>query len=1342
MKTHVSYHKPSWQVQNGQTLYLHKGKAQQGQTAAKDKEGRHGGVQARAWRQKIALLSTQKPSKKLRTLKFPLADAPAIDFATASQLYDVTEGLGKGSLIGLLCALHLAGFRVFPSKNKAVEYRKSQNDPSLIQTMVAFWKNRGIDIPADKARFLHSFVAINPRKERQDFSQERIADQLYKTIYSNKKLAECTDENTKMLLKELAECVVSTYADAGSSAEDKWMEFGKNSAKTLAGFERLLNISLVNAGAETEAVKRQEETIAFSPEKPCVLHAVLNSQDGTFEKFALHIAVANCARELNSVVGEAVGNEMRGGSSAEGLSRLFGSSLVDYLAKVDVEQFMQDFRVPSEYTKDMEILLEYAKAIPLPMPIFPIEHYAQFRTSVGSKIASWVTNYLTRLTNLHSFYTNEHSQALFDNCLDLHDALQKQPECWAWFRGLNDAWDSLHDAQQHYASLREQGLHATERLLGKQAGASVADVALMDTLSQTLGLWAGALAQVYARIEQVQAEPEAKKQLEAVQPLLLQCVPAKKEGKDKGKSDKKIELPKAFPKISGGTADLNEHGAQAAARLNALIAAQSYFVQQAQGLHTAQVLAQFEAQEKQNAQAHAKAKDFSAVQWQTLAAQRFLHSLAGLIKRLEGDAAKKALRDLIQGWQVLDGQKQSKRYNRWLINQKGRVYVSPWSTARRHDAYLIRPQCWQGATWVEDVLALVQRLEANLAKLPSSELAPAMRNWLEYRNLVIGWVMQADEHSTRTDTLPDFLQDLSGLSAPQRHALQQPTISNAELKRIINLMQSEIGQVRYGVLRPQVMVRTKFSRTAEEEVLYTIKPNKTWAIPPRYVAKYPVLKALFGEATTVDSAALEQALPRLLKQERQLASRLLQQFPHDWHLPWSLAGTEKTERMGVLFDGKGFPAKIKTDSALGRLQGSPAFKGALEKIIFDEAKNGDLTLLIDFEFDQQLSWKPDTGLAVDLRPGSQKLTLAVPLTENLGDETLSQQQFFERFIAFDQGERFISYAVFSVADYLEHGNLNPCVDANGYALVGKIATPAVLHLRQAVNQSRKKQATQKITDRYSKAMEKRREAAVGEISQRIDRLCAKYQAFPVLESQLDGFETGANQLKVVYGSLLHLYAFSGVDAHKAKRAHHWYGAENWRHPYVQVNQDDYVQDGDTGKRRKTGTSKIAPLSLSPGTTVHPEGTSKTCVLCQRDPIKGLYQHFEKHSKISVQAGGRCQLSGTEQDDGVVLIKKRNQYTKDKKERKALHQANRNPQLNQSLEAGEYGKELIQDARATLRQQTLLRNQRDTTQARYQCLYADCATTYHADEGAAINIGRKFLRRINKDASLAARNKNL
>jgi len=35
--------------------------------------------------------------------------------------------------------------------------------------------------------------------------------------------------------------------------------------------------------------------------------------------------------------------------------------------------------------------------------------------------------------------------------------------------------------------------------------------------------------------------------------------------------------------------------------------------------------------------------------------------------------------------------------------------------------------------------------------------------------------------------------------------------------------------------------------------------------------------------------------------------------------------------------------------------------------------------------------------------------------------------------------------------------------------------------------------------------------------------------------------------------------------------------------------------------------------------------------------------------------------------------------------------------------------------------------RDTTQSQFHCLFNDCRKTYHADQGAAVNIGRKFLK---------------
>ena len=54
----------------------------------------------------------------------------------------------------------------------------------------------------------------------------------------------------------------------------------------------------------------------------------------------------------------------------------------------------------------------------------------------------------------------------------------------------------------------------------------------------------------------------------------------------------------------------------------------------------------------------------------------------------------------------------------------------------------------------------------------------------------------------------------------------------------------------------------------------------------------------------------------------------------------------------------------------------------------------------------------------------------------------------------------------------------------------------------------------------------------------------------------------------------------------------------------------------------------------------------------------------------------------------------------------------------------------------MRQRPLSEMSPDTTQARFVCVYEDCGFQGHADENAAINIGRRFLERIDIEESKA------
>ena len=89
----------------------------------------HGGQNARDWRRKVAALA-RKQKENVFTYKFKLdVQDGDIDFDAAARAYDVTEGIARGSLIGLVCAVHLVRVpAVFQSCGNA-PVRESQPIP-------------------------------------------------------------------------------------------------------------------------------------------------------------------------------------------------------------------------------------------------------------------------------------------------------------------------------------------------------------------------------------------------------------------------------------------------------------------------------------------------------------------------------------------------------------------------------------------------------------------------------------------------------------------------------------------------------------------------------------------------------------------------------------------------------------------------------------------------------------------------------------------------------------------------------------------------------------------------------------------------------------------------------------------------------------------------------------------------------------------------------------------------------------------------------------------------------------------------------------------------------------
>lgn len=252
-----------------------------------------------------------------------------------------------------------------------------------------------------------------------------------------------------------------------------------------------------------------------------------------------------------------------------------------------------------------------------------------------------------------------------------------------------------------------------------------------------------------------------------------------------------------------------------------------------------------------------------------------------------------------------------------------------------------------------------------------------------------------------------------------------------------------------------------------------------------------------------------------------------------------------------------------------------------------------------------------------------------------------------------------------------------------------------------------------------------RENVIGDVCNRIDTLCDRYRAFPILESSVANLESGAQQLKLIYGSVVRRYTYSNVSAHQAQRREYWYTGEHWDHPYLYTHVFNEKDMAYTGKSK--------PLISFPGIAVNPAGTSQICHKCNRNPIRSLRSVKEGANRLDVSAGGLVKL-----DDGTIKLMEKSDYSSDQI-RKFRHQKTR-PPLNVPLKDGQHRRSFVETVlRRNMRQAPRSEMSPDTTQARYTCVYTDCGYEGHADENAAINIGRRFLERVDITSSRKARN---
>ena len=1253
----------------------------------------HGGQNARDWRRKVASIA-RRQRESVATYKFRLKTQPGdIDFDAAARAYGVTEGLAKGTLIGLLCAVHLSGFRLFSKGDETRQFREKDRYPAAAFSSAL--KDVGIENPDITIESIENVFSTSPRA--REWSSSALSERLFQAW--NGRSPQDKDRGGPEF--ELAEGIAREIAQRFGS----WKDLTDNIGDALACTDKYL----VKLGSSFPALSALPPEIAIKPDNctlACDLESPFVAMTGD-EEIWLHQTVAVCAARLMRDMPTLDSSSSRFVSqlqnsivtrSNNGMSWLFGNGL-RYLKESGVQVIADDLSVPRPEHRRVEQLKNFADAIP-DNPFFDTDIYPEFRGSTGGKVSSWVANYWKRIGEISTLHAQPPS-------VSIPAALQHQ-ENERLFSGQHTEAEGLAAIADRLPERISDAGHALAILRGKGGIPTLKHIARIEEIADEVAAFSGQISMLDNRIEQEIERSEDQDHVQALQTL-------------RSSLPRSLRKPPKLNRISGGVVDAAEEIGRLQDDLNDAVRDRRAHFQRivawvadtAEPLDCLPVMAERERKALLDRGRNPAQADEQAV-------RRLIHRIVGMSRRLSTDTANR-IRDA-----VVPLFKDKKHANRYFHNRQGALYRHPFSTSR-HEAYRIDV----GLAHETDWLALLDELAEGIRnQLADSTEGALLRDLLTIEGFVL---------TQRLGGLPDRIPGALAKPESRDGLIDIPPMLRAQLDadevprdvavRAFNLFHSAINGLSFRAFRDRFIVRAKFQRLEHDELFYAPK-DKVWRPPADYLkAKGDISRGLelpaIVRSETGDVLTHQTAASLSKAKFPEPGSRaLLRQAPHDWFVELDLRRGETPKRAGL-------PVKknrtgLKHFRPLKRpafsLTGPPSFKTWLDRAMNrEDVKIGDHTLIIDQAFKQSLRVE-DGKILLTAEPMSIDADLAVPVVDLRPYAERENSLLFDNIVAIDLGEKRIGFAVFSLVDLLEDGVLDPVTGDDERPATGTVAVPALRKLMGAVRRHRRsRQPNQKIGETYSRGLMRFRENVIGDVCNRIDTLCERFRAFPVLESSVGNFEAGGRQLETIYGSVIRRYTFSDVDAHKAARSQYWFRADIWEHPYVRIHE--------WNETKRTYSGRPKPLHLFPGVTVNPARTSQICHRCGRNALDGLRD--VPGDSIEVRPDGRVTLK-----DGVARLLERADYPP--AELKKFQRRKERPPLNAPIGEGLHRQQYLKRiVRRNMRQQPRSEMSPDTTQARFVCVYEDCGFEGHADENAAINIGRRFLDRIDVEESRKA-----
>lgn len=1215
------------------------------------------GKKLRKKREELATFDSfaRRETSSTRTITFPLEIPKSVDHRELAQraqaLSQTINGTGKGTLRGLLFAVHLAGFSVLDSTSAVAIAQATIPESEEGAFAVDFEKEFNTKPGKMGVKAFMEFFKKRQRKVK-DYNEEEIFEKLQGAFLS------------QSLRKNGA--VVSLFKQithALQKENDSWEEHFGNAEKNLGIVEdafaaKSIRLPLVDnfIRSESSSYNTGMSTLHFD-------ESLMQADSLDPGDMSIHTVVAQKLKAIGSIDVEQCKNMITcAGNNNSGLSWLFGKTAKTYFTETDTSQILSDFCIPEKHRKTIDSLKEY---FDIPQDEVFGRSYSDYRTMVGGRINSWVANYLKRLELIQGFVQEEKTLVLPEL---LFDESMEEPLKNIGFT-IHDVQAGLNKIYAKRAALRE----SLNRLAGAGDLPTPTDLARIDNFNETTMAVKAMIEQINARLKQKADFKDIAKDTFDKSAILVPYWLSNMEKINSDRSeiqDPLDELDRAAKKFSFMATNMTLFAEELLEQstMNSLDAREAIEEERIADRRNKTVAFEFSAREQ-------------AIRWVWMGVFRLgivgSEWLAHQVIEISEEARVIRKRDL----------------NKIIWKREGTFYKSPFSTRKHHPYSMLKA--------ADPLEAFAKLFAATQQRMTQKPCAESIRDHYLVTKQLYAEKLQSIPHfvSIPKKWKTIFLDEKKFKLHPRiKLQLNGDSVPKATAINLFNLFHSEITGTSHVLFRDKFFTRTVFQHTGKNDFVYAPK-DQEWKPPKQaFSSDKPIGEALKAiDAQVVEFKSAEATLRQKINPtDATPYTAFLSQFPHDWYIDTRIMLDEPQEVFGAKVDKKTVARFTLKHASPMRLIGTSSLKSDLERMLRDPlVKFGDYKLQFESNYTQKISVSSE-GISTEVSFDSLRIVVGAPV-----EKTNPPAEAFplgERFVAIDLGEVGIGWAVF---------------DARTRELI-KSGTTRIKSIRRLINDvsSKRKQKwpRQKFGMRYDNSLQKLRKNVVGDVLHVIDNLCFEYEAFPVLEHEVRNLASGGKQLELVYDQVVNSYAYSGTDAHKNLRKNHWCGGLNWEHPFLMTIN-------------KENEDEAVPLKLYPGVTIGAAHTSQVCSECGRNAKKEFFDHVQNAPSVELGKDG-----GLDVASGRLLFMRKFGDDQEESEMRFKLFRSRGERVPFSFpeKGGSYNVGKLKMALANyMRQPNKSLRSKDTKQSVYNCPYADCQHVMHADENAAINIGRKW-----------------